>query len=119
MIEKLLLIFIITNFSLLNLRKKLTIYIKIFIKIYILHNYELVYKIYKITKLKKCNNVTVGVGAKSFQSKSQMTIIIQNFILVSLAFIIMPHPAGLLFRTIVFSRPTHLITYLTPHCLYS
>ena len=66
-----------------------------------------------------CNHVTFGAKAESFQSRSHVITIIQNFTLVSLAFIIIPYPVGLPFRAMVLSRLLHLITYLTPHCLRS
>ena len=66
-----------------------------------------------------CNNVTLGAKAESSWSRSHVTTIIQNFTLVNLTSTAMPHPAGLLFKTMVLSHLTHLTTYLTPHCLHS
>ena len=66
-----------------------------------------------------CNIVIFGAGAESSRSGCQMTIIIQNFTLVSLASTITPYPAKLLFRAMVLSYPTHLTTHSTPHCLRS
>ena len=57
-----------------------------------------------------CNNMTFG--AESLQSRSYLTTIIQNFILVNLTFIITPHPVQLLFRAVVPSLPMHLTPYL-------
>ena len=51
------------------------------------------------------------------QSGSHMTIIIQNFTLVSLISITTPYPAGLPFRAMVLSYLIHLTTHSTPHCL--
>ena len=66
-----------------------------------------------------CSNVTPRAGAESSRSRSHVTTIIQNFTLVSLTSTAIPHPAGLPFGAMVFSHPTHLTTYSTPHCLRS
>ena len=63
-----------------------------------------------------CNNMTLR--AENSQSRSHVTIIIQNFILVSLISITMPHPIGFWHHGSVSSYVfDHL--YLTSHCLCS
>ena len=63
--------------------------------------------------------MTLEAGVESSQSKNHMTTIIQNFTLVSLAFIAMSHPAWLLFRAVVPSYSMHSTIYSTPHYLHS
>ena len=64
-----------------------------------------------------CNNVTLG--AESFQSRSHITAIIQNFTLVSLTSTVMPHPVKLPFGAAVPSHPTNLTPmYSTSYYLY-
>ena len=55
------------------------------------------------------NNVTLRV--ESSRSGSHMTIIIQNFILISLTFTVTHHPIGLSFQAAVL----FLLTYLSPY----
>ena len=50
-------------------------------------------------------------GVESSQSKSYVTTIIQDFILVTLTFTVMPHPVGLPLRATVLSHPMYLSTY--------
>ena len=73
----------------------------------ILHLTELAFK-----KRGNCNNMTFR--AESFwncQSKSHITTIIQNFILVSLTFTMTPHPVGLPFEAVILSLPMYLTFY--------
>ena len=70
----------------------------------ILHSAELAFK-------ERSNYNSVSFGAKSSQSKSHMTTIIQNFTLVSWISTATPHLVGLLFGATVLSHPTHLTTY--------
>ena len=56
-----------------------------------------------------CNNVTLR--AESSQSGSHITTIIQNFTLVSLTFIVTPHPVELSLGAAVPSLPTYLSFY--------
>ena len=56
-----------------------------------------------------CNNVTLGT--ESSQSGSHVTIIIQNFTLVSLTSTTIPHLVGLSFRATILSHSTHSTTY--------
>ena len=51
------------------------------------------------------------LGVESSQSRSHITIIIQNFTLVSLTFIVMPHPVGLLLGAMVPSLFMHLTSH--------
>ena len=55
------------------------------------------------------NNVTLG--AESFQSRINLTTIIQNFTLVSLTFTMTPHPIGLPLGGLVFSLSTNSSPY--------
>ena len=57
-----------------------------------------------------CNNVTFGV--KSSRSGSHVTTIIQNFTLVSLTSITMPHFIELPFGATILSHPMYLTTYI-------
>ena len=57
-----------------------------------------------------CNNMTFRV--ESFRSGSHMTIIIQNFTLVSLNSTMTPHPVELLLGVTVSSLSTHLTAYI-------
>ena len=58
-----------------------------------------------------CNNVNLKAGAKSFWSRSHVTTINQNFILVNLTSTAMPHLVGLPFEATVLSHPIHSTTY--------
>ena len=57
------------------------------------------------------------LGVENSQSGSHVTVIIWNFILVSLTSTATPYPIGLPFRITMFFHPTHLTTYPTPYCL--
>ena len=64
-----------------------------------------------------CNNVTLR--AESFQSRSHMTIIIQNFILVSLIFSVTSHLVEFLLGAAIFILRTQLFTHPTLYALDS
>ena len=67
-----------------------------------------------MTSVYKCDERRVSeaevMSGKSW-SRSHVTTIIQNFILVSLTSFVAPHPAGLTLGAVVPSFPTHLFSY--------
>ena len=63
--------------------------------------------------------MTLGAGAKSPQSGSHMTTIIQNFTLVNLSSTAMSHLIGLPFEATIPSYSTHSTTYTQLFIIYA